>query len=48
MSDEVKKDLVLKQREWYNRQSDEKENEMKQKKKEYAKNRYYNHIIEVK
>ena len=34
-------------KEWYDRQTDEKKDEVKQKKKEYSKNRYYN-IIEVK
>ena len=48
MSDDERKSLVLKQKEWYNRQTNEKKDEMKQKKREYSKNRYYNHIIEVK
>ena len=48
MSNDERKSLVLKQKEWYNRQTDEKKDEMKQKKREYSKNRYYNHIIEVK
>ena len=47
MSDDERKSLILKQKEWYNRQSNEKKDEMKQKKREYSKNRYYNHIIWV-
>ena len=47
MSENERKVLVLKQKEWYDRQTDEKKDEMKQKKREYSKNRYYNHIIWV-
>ena len=43
-----KKALVLKQKKWYDRQTNGKKDEMKQKKREYSKNRYYNHIIEIK
>ena len=42
------KNLVLKQKEWYEKLSDEKQDELKQRKREQAKNRYYNNIIEVK
>ena len=48
MNEIERKALILKQKEWYDRQTDEKKDEMKQKKREYSKNRYYNHIIEVK
>ena len=47
MSENERKVLVLKQKEWYDRQTDEKKDEMNQKKREYSKNRY-NHIIQVK
>ena len=45
--DEIK-NLVLKQKEWYEKLSDEKKDELKKRKEEQAKNRYYNNIIEVK
>ena len=48
MSENERKVLVLKQKEWCDRQTDEKKDEMNQKKREYSKNRYYNHIVEVK
>ena len=48
MSENEKKALVLKQKEWYDRETNGKKDEMKQKKREYSKNGYYNHIIEVK
>ena len=42
------KNLVLKQKEWYEKLSDEKKDELKQRRKEQAKTRYYNNIIVVK
>ena len=37
MSENERKVLVLKQKEWYDRQTDEKKDEMNQKKREYSK-----------
>ena len=48
MSENERKVLVLKQKEWYDRQTDEKKDEMNQKRENTQKNRYYNDIIEVK
>ena len=42
------KNLDLKQKEWYEKLSDEKKDELKQRRKEQAQNRYYNNIIVVK
>ena len=47
LSSEEKKNLVLKQKEWFNKQTEEKQNEMRKKAREYSKNRYCNHIIVV-
>ena len=48
LSDEEKKKLVLKQKEWFNRQTKKEQDEMREKAKEYSKNTYYNHIVMVK
>ena len=47
LSIEEKKNLKKKQKEWFNRQSKEKQDEMRKKAREYSKNRYYNHIVVV-
>ena len=47
LSIEEKKNLVSKQKEWFNRQTKEKQDEMRRKAREYSKNRYYNHIVVV-
>ena len=47
LSIEEKKNLVSKQKEWFNRQTKEKQDEMRRKAREYSKNRYYNHILVV-
>ena len=47
MSTEDKKKLVEKQKEWFNKQTEERQNEMRKKGREYSKNRYHNHIIVV-
>ena len=47
MSTEDKKKLVEKQKEWFNKQTEERQNEMREKGREYSKNRYHNHIIVV-
>ena len=47
MSTEDKKKLFEKQKEWFNRETEEKQIEMKRKAREYSKNRYHNHIIVV-
>ena len=41
----MKKNLVLKQKELFNRQSQEKQDETRRKSREYSKNRYYNHMV---
>ena len=48
MTQEQKNKLVEYHREWINRQSEDKKNEMKKKAKEYSKNRYDNLVIVVK
>ena len=48
MTPDERKNLVIKQKEWYERQSDEKKDEMRQRKRDLAKYRYYNHTIEVR
>ena len=40
--------LVEYGKEWINRQSEDKKNEMKRKAREYSKNRYHNLVIAVK
>ena len=47
LSIEEKKNLVSRQKEWFNRQTKEKQDEMRRKAREYSKNRYYNHIVVV-
>ena len=47
MSTEDKKKLFEKQKEWFNRETEEKQIEMKRKARGYSKNRYHNHIIVV-
>ena len=47
MSTEDKKKLFEKEKEWFNRETEEKQIEMKRKAREYSKNRYHNHIIVV-
>ena len=47
LSSEEKKNLVLKQKEWFNRQTQEKQDEMRRKARDYAKNCYHNHIVVV-
>ena len=41
------KKLIEKQKEWFNKQTEEKQNEIRRKAREYSKNRYHNHIIAV-
>ena len=49
MSENERKAVVLIQKEWFDRETDKKKkDEVKLKKREYSKNRNYNHIIEVK
>ena len=47
MSTAEKKKLIEKQKEWFNKQTEEKQNEIRRKAREYSKNRYHNHIIAV-
>ena len=47
LSSEEKKNLVLKQKEWFNKQTKEKQDKMRRKAREYSKNRYYNHVVVV-
>ena len=47
LSQEEKNKLVEKRKEWVNRQTKEKQEEMKRKARQYAKNRYHNHIVVV-
>ena len=47
LSSEEKKNLVLKEKEWFNKQTKEKQDEMRRKAREYSKNRYYNHMVVV-
>ena len=47
LSIEEKKNIVSKQKELFNRQTEEKQDEMKRKAREYSKNRYYNHMVVV-
>ena len=39
--------LVENHKAWFNRQTEEKQNVMRQKAREYAKNRYHNHIAVI-
>ena len=43
----MRKKLILKQKEWFI-QTKEKQDEMREKAREYSKNMYYNHIVMVK
>ena len=43
----MRKKLILKQKEWFI-QTKEKQDEMREKGREYSKNTYYNHIVMVK
>ena len=43
----MRKKLILKQKEWFI-QTKEKQDEMREKAREYSKNTYYNHIVMVK
>ena len=45
MTQEQKNKLVEYRREWFNRQSEDKKNEMRKRAKEYSKNRYHSIII---
>ena len=45
MTPEQKNKLVEYPREWFNRQSDDKKNEMKERAKENSKNRYHSITI---
>ena len=47
LSQEEKNKLVEKREQWFNGQTEEKQEEMKRKAREYAKNRYHNHIVVV-
>ena len=47
LSIEEKKNIVSKQKELFNGQTEEKQDEMKRKAREYWKNRYYNHMVVV-
>ena len=47
LSIEEKKNLVSRQKELFNRQTKEKQDEMRRKAREYSKNRYYDHIVVV-
>ena len=47
LSQEEKNKFVEKRKEWFNRQTKEKQEEMKRKAKEHGKNRYHNHIVVV-
>ena len=47
LSSEEKKNLVLKQKEWFNKQTKEKQDEMKRIAREYSRNRYHNHMVLV-
>ena len=44
---EEKKKLVQRQKEWFNKQTEEKQDGMRRKAREYSKNRYHIHIIVV-
>ena len=48
LNQEEKNRLVENCKAWFNRQSEEKQNEMRRKAREYAKNRYHNFVITVK
>ena len=43
----MRKKLILKQKEWFI-QTKGKQDEMREKAREYSKNTYYNHIVMVK
>ena len=43
----MRKKLILKQKEWFI-QTKEKQDEMREKAREYSKNTYFNHIVMVK
>ena len=45
LSHKEKSKLVEKRKEWFNKQTKEKEDEMKRKARKYVKNRYHNHIV---
>ena len=47
LSQEEKNKLVENRKAWFNRQSEERQNEMKRKARQYAKNRYHNHIVVI-
>ena len=47
MTQEQKNKHVEYHKAWYNRQSKEKQVEMREKVKDYSKSRYHNHIITV-
>ena len=47
MTEEQKNKHVEYHKAWYNRQSKEKQVEMREKVKDYSKSRYHNHIITV-
>ena len=47
LSQEEKNKLVENRKAWFNRQSEERQNEIKRKARQYAKNRYHNHIVVI-
>ena len=47
LSQEEKNKLVENRKAWFNRQTEEKQNVMRKKAREYAKNRYHNHIVVI-
>ena len=47
LSEEEKNKLVENRKAWFNRQSEERQNEMRRKVREYVKNRYHNHIVVI-
>ena len=47
LSQEEKNKLVENRKAWFNRQSEERQNEMRRKVREYVKNRYHNHIVVI-
>ena len=47
LSQKEKIKLVGKRKEWFNKQTKERQDERKRKAREYAENRYHNHIVVV-
>ena len=48
MTQEQKNKLVEYRKAWFNRQTEEKQNEMRQRAREYSGNRYHNMMVAVK